>query len=511
METAAVKREIHRLSFFPLLVMSMFLSCSSGVGNATGPAPWITGVQPPAANLGLPLISDLTPDPGFANGGYQLIDFNDAGGNIDKALRVFPTSDGGSWVAGFHTGPGLATQIAIVRLDANGIPDPAYNGTGAKLIPSTFTRIFDVARGPDDVLYFAGITIALPVYTDADVEIDCIDATGARCAAFANAGVDTEVFDLGVSGHHDDVAERIVYADGALYIAGGTDMGTDVGIDATDIAIFAMKLDATSGGGVAGFGNRPSYPGLYVMNGTLAANTQDVAYDLLVYAPTPATRRVILVGEVGQGDRRPLGFVSSLDGTTGLPDLFVDDMIFVPYTAGNYGAFRRIIARHDGGFVVAGYAADVDSLSVARFELLMAAFDPDGMRDSRFGLPGSTGVMHGMIASLANKPFGLAERAGSRDLVIGLNLLADTAGAVGYQGVLQVSASGTTLHAFHALDLPSTTLTVEGADLVIDGSRVLTAGDRDWSDTSHDFDMTVTRYEALDSIFADQFGGPASD
>jgi hypothetical protein len=40
---------------------------------------------------------------------------------------------------------------------------------------------------------------------------------------------------------------------------------------------------------------------------------------------------------------------------------------------------------------------------------------------------------------------------------------------------------------------------------------LLTIGDRDRSDTARDFDMTATCHVALDSIFADTFGGPAPD
>ncbi|MEO6688800.1 MAG: hypothetical protein ABIS07_18035 [Dokdonella sp.] len=508
---------VRRNDFFPLR-MGMLLTASLMALGSTCARAMLPGrssaIHAPHAPLGLLPISDLLPDPAFMGSGYTTVDFNDAFGKKDVALRVFPSLDGGYWLAGYNAelNIDIAGDMAIAKLNADGSLNNTYFGTGKLRIPSSFFELMDVAMGANQRLYFAGSTI-LPTASDEDVLINCIDSAGNPCSDFTSGTAPGRVlaaFDLGDAGHRDDVATRIIYHDGQLYVIGRT----DTGIGASNFAMFVLKLDATTGQRDAAFGNVAGAPGLAIRNFDFATNGFDVANDL-VYARGAPDDHLVIVGQIARAAAPDKdGIVYSIDADTGLEDGLILDSVYYDLGTTKEDALTRIIQRHDGGFVVAGYSLDVES-TYAGAGVMMAAYRPDGSRDLRFGLPGDNGSDLILFSAFTSQlPFGLAERAGTRDLILGSNAFNMVTDSIHVQNVAQLGASGIPLHAYSTLDLAgagSTPHDTSGSDLILLGDQVLTAGDRRWTILPADRDMTVARYIANDSIFADQFGGPQSD
>ncbi|MEO5559797.1 MAG: hypothetical protein ABIO49_08225 [Dokdonella sp.] len=202
---------------------------------------------------------------------------------------------------------------------------------------------------------------------------------------------------------------------------------------------------------------------------------------------------------------------TTADGSLDLPCNVMGKKTGVYIDRGPVDTLRRIIRRHDGGFVVAGNCED-DSGSTPGTQLLMAAYGTDGLRDQAFGLPGGLGQLHLRMADLRNEPFALIERQDNRDLVVGLTMAESIADQHPFQGVLQLGSSGNMEHAFARVDLPGTPKWTEGRDLTLAPDyKVVTVGFRQWLMSSNDYDMVIARFNRNDTIFANDFEGWAVD
>lgn len=463
--------------------------------------------------------SDLTPDATFIGVGSRTADFNGATDKFDVGLRVFPSSDGGYWLTGYQAGPSNTRSLAIAKFKADGTYDTNYNGSGRKLVASTMLEVADVAMGVGDTLYFAG-TQHTGSNTDLDIQVACIDNTGAPCGGFGSNGIKVVWLDLGAdAANKDDRPNRIVWYAGQLYLVGETE--TDSGIGTTrNPAAFAINLNPSTAAQNMAFGNVPAHAGVFIYNPDITPNARDVAFDLLAYSPAPFAYRLVIVGvkqrEPGNGDTD--GFVLSVDGVSGQVDDFIDDSVFGDLGNSKQDAVTRVIRRHNGGFAVAGFAYNDSASPSPQYELLLAAYKPDGALDNGFSSSGSN-MRHQLFLSGQNLPYGLAERADTRDLVVGLNIKDDLFGdAHPMQAVVQLGSNGAPLHATAVLDFAANVAAQKfstGSDLIMDGNDVVTAGYRRWLQGSpaaaSDFDMTIARFVANDTIFADHFGRPDSD
>lgn len=474
------------------------------------------GLEP----LGTLAISDLLPDTTYDGTGSRAYAFDDANGKLDVALRIFPASGGGYWLAGWHGGATTARFLVVSKLGDDGNLDSNYGTGGKKVIPTTMLSVVDVAKGAGDSLYFVG-TRHTGANTDTDFQIDCIDSTGSPCAGFGNGTSGSQGYwlDLGAdSQNKDDIPARIVWFASQLYIVGEADTGSGT---TKNRAAFAVNVNPSTGNRNLSFGNVGSHPGVYLFNPDYIANGRDAAYDALAYAPAPFQYRLLIVGETQHataGGEDTDGFVVSIDGAAGQEDAFINTQIYADLGIKHKDKLLRVMQRHNGGFVVAGTAMD-DSVDPPQFQLLTAAFKANGSFDGAFG------TRHSLVASGRNIPYGIAERADTRDLVVGININADLFGdGHPMQGVVQIGRNGDAahLHALGILDFAANSTAEKGSsgtDLFLDGSnRVVTAGWRCWTTTTvlgvtlcNDEDMTGGRFVANDTIFADAFGGSSSD
>lgn len=495
------------------------LACASapaiGIDKALSQATVLgDGLEP----LGSLVISDLLPDTSYDDTGSRAYAFDDANGKLDVALRIFPASGGGYWLAGWHGGATAARFLVVSKLGDDGNLDTSYGVGGKKVIPTTMLSVVDVAKGAGDALYFVG-TRHSGSNTDLDLQIDCIDSTGAACSGFGSGGSNGYWLDLGAdSQNKDDIPARMVWFASQLYVVGEADTGSGA---TKNKAAFAINVNPSNGSRNMSFGNVIAHPGVYLFNPDYISNGREAAYDVLAYAPAAFQYRLVIVGEAqlsGSGGEDTDGFIVSVNGVTGQEDAFISTNIYADLGVKHKDKLLRVMRRHDGGFAVAGTAMD-DSVDPPQFQLLMSAFKADGESDSAFG------TRHSLVVSNRNIPYGIAERADTRDLVVGINISADLFGdGHAMQGLVQLGRNGDAahLHALGILDFGAHTDAEKGSwgqDLFLDASnRVVTAGYRCWTTTTvagftlcDDEDMTGGRFVANDTIFADAFGGSSSD
>lgn len=462
--------------------------------------------------------SDLTPDTTFYNTGSRTVDFNSGPGKFDVGLRVFPSGDGGYWLTGYQADSSGNRKLAIARIKADGTYDSTYNGSGRRLIASTMLEVVDVAKGPGDAFYFVG-TQRTGSNTDLDIQLACIGSDGVPCDGFGSGGIREIWLDLGADGaNRNDRPNRVVWFGAQLYVVGEADTDAGVGT-AKNPAVFAIHLNPITGARDMEFGNTPAHPGVFLYNPDLTPNGRDAAFDVLAYSPSPFAYRLVIVGQKQRAPGGDVdGFVFSVDGVTGQADGFIDDSVYGDLGTSKQDALTRVARRHDGGFVVAGTAYDDSASPSPQYQLLLAAYEADGSLDNGFG-GNNTNMRHQLVLSGTNIPYGIAERAGTRDLVVGLDIKADLFGdGHPMQAVVQFGSNGTPPHALAILDFPADSDAQKlslGYDLIMDGDEVVTAGYRRWLQAdppvAGDLDMTIARFVAKDTIFADRFGGPASD
>ncbi|MEO7430765.1 MAG: hypothetical protein ABIR62_01700 [Dokdonella sp.] len=457
--------------------------------------------------------NDLAEPGSFAS---AVADFNDADSNSDLALRVFPISGGGYWLTGRHAGntsilPPYPT-LTVAKYRADGSFDTSYNGTGKKSFDTPMSFIVDVARGAGDTLYALGSYTA-PGFTDSDFGVYCVDADGDPCAGFGSNGFVSVALDLGAgAARHGDYPSRITYAFSSLYLAGSSDTGSGT---TSNLAIAVVKMSSTSGSVDGGFGDDINHPGVFHYNLDFLANGNDSIADLIAYAPAPFQVKLVMVGATQRAQlagEDTDGFIGAIDGLSGQIDPLFSGTGFqavaVDLGGDHKDGLDRVIRRANGGFVAAGRAKDSNA-SPAHYELVLAAFRADGSTDTSFA---NSGLYHDLVVSGTNRPFGLAERAQNRDLVVGINILDDLFGdSHPLQAVVQFGSSARVRHALAFQDFAGTPKNSTGEDLVLDNNVVATAGYRRWDQSIGDYDMTIVRYVATDSIFADRFGGSSSD
>lgn len=457
--------------------------------------------------------SDLAVPSTFSTG---TADFNGADSNRESAMRVFPISGGGYWLVGRHAANSSLLPnypvLTVAKFLADGSFDPTYHGNGRKRFDTPLVFIVDVARGPGDSIYALG-TYQQPGFTDTDFGVYCVDSDGDPCAGFGSNGFTSIPLDLGSgTDRHTDSPARIIYAYGSLYLAGYSDTGS---ASIANYALAVVKLSAASGLRDSGFGGDAGHPGVFHHNIDFLPNGFDSVNDLIAYSPAPFEVRLVLVGTTQRAQlagEDTDGFIGAINGISGQIDQLFAASGFT-YTSVDLGSdhkdgLDRVIRRANGSFVAAGRAKDASATPI-QYELVLTAFRANGTIDPSFG---TGGLYHSLALSGTNRPFGLAERAQNRDIVVGINILDDLFGdSHPMQGVIQFDSSAHTQHAIAVADFSGTPKATYGADLVIEDNVVATAGFRVWNSANKDWDMTIVRYVATDSIFADRFGGASSD
>lgn len=143
--------------------------------------------------------------------------------------------------------------------------------------------------------------------------------------------------------------------------------------------------------------------------------------------------------------------------------------------------------------------------------MVLAGYRADGSVDAHFG---QNGRINTTVFSTLNVPFGLAERPGNQDIVVGLNVLDDLGDDHPLTAYAQFGRSGRQRHAGVFVNPPAAAGVARmssGTSLMLDLGRIVSSGQRQWMETPSDIDRVAARQRATDSIFAGQFVGTTSD
>jgi len=460
----------------------------------------------PDGVVGISIGSDLTVDTGFGDQGYTVVNYNDADGTWDEAVRVIAADDGGSWLVGFHRTDANADRIAISKLHAGGRLDPSW-GAGGKMLVDTGVNLTHDAILVDGRFYITGLHFISP--TLGIFGVACVVAQdGTPCAGFGDAG--TATIAVNAPGFSSEPF-RILHRDGMLYAIGNTDPG---GASGHSSAIAIAKLDATTGALDASFGNGSGpLPGTEIFNPDVYPDGYDFAYS----AAFAANGDVLVGGAAQDNDNQGSdGFVLALDPATGVPDAAfgTDGYAWFSFDTGvhfDQVSVRAIQVLADGRIVLAGDANHDDEFFNTLTGVLLASLEPDGTPSPGFGVDGVNRADVGLNTEVLD----MAVRANG-DIVVSMasnGILPNPYSSDMLQSIAQFDAAGNGPTATVSVEYPSmvspggraTTLYVDPRD------RVLVGGFRlwDYNFPVPDSDHTLMRL-VRDSVFADGFDSRAT-
>ena len=489
------------ISASPLLrAMSVALvSCIASIACAPAQA----ASPAPRGVVGISIGTDLTVDTRFGEDGFATVDYNDAEGTQDEAVRVLPAADGGYWLVGFHRRTDTADRLAVAKFDADGQPDLGYGVDGKATGPTGVSYIRDAIL-VGDRFYFAGMHL---LEFTGIFGIGCAQLDGTPCAGFGEEGTVTlPINDPGFSSE----AARILYRDGALYVVGNTDPGGGGGHSS---AIAVAKLDAGTGALDAGFGDGSGpFPGTSVFD----PDVVPAAYDF-AYATAFASNGKLLVGG-GAQDNDNSGsdaFLLAVDPASGALDTSFGDGGYTWFSTDDGVHFDHLDVRgihvfEDGHILLAGNGNYDDEFFNSITNVLLASVEPDGTPTAGFGIGGMIRSSVGInteVQAMAVRPDG--------DIVVAMassGLLPNPYSPAVQQSMVQFDAAGNGPTATVSIEYPvGGDFSAQGrpVDLLVDShDRVLVAGFALWEfnfpipDAYH----TLTRL-LRDGVFASGFEG----
>ena len=453
---------------------------------------------------------DLTRDPGFASGGSTFVDNPTSGGTNDRAVAIVEDGAGGYWLVGSSTADDGVHVTPVVTpfsaVGAAGTPMAYPEDTTLSGLSSIVAAVEGVNAGTRRI-YVIG-TYHSPGYPDADFGVICLDPAQSfhGCSSFGFNGVQSVAFDRG--GSNDDTPRALAYdaLSGDLYVTGTVDFG---GYFAAGV----VRLNGSTGARVSEWGNATTSNGTFVYPIQWTANGDAVPLAIVAGAPMLFEHDVFVVGFAfaNSAHTDTDGFVLPIDAVngTGFDPLWNGGnlkRIFFDLGATNkIDALSAVSLRHNGSLLIAGQAENDTEI-----HMILGEFDPVGA--ARADFCGGTGVCQGFLSN-ESTPSAVLERPGAGDIVVGATSV-DPAGD-DVQAVYEFGPHGTAIVAYDEVAWDSaqstTPLAIANGLLIDDENRVLQAGYRLWNLSIADYDMTVARWRATDSIFGNGFGGAYAD
>jgi uncharacterized delta-60 repeat protein len=315
-------------------------------------------------------------DPTFGTGGLTTAAFDRVPGGADEATAVALQPDGKVVVVGFALpdSGGIKGDIAVLRLTADGLPDPTFDGDGRKLIAFDFVpdgedRPAAVAVQPDGKILIAGY---VETFTSGSVHrgqmvLVRLNADGSYDSTFDGDGV--RVVSPGARSTADALA---LQPDGKIVVAGSASQTTDNADDT--FAVLRFLPDGTPDAGFA-------TAGVYLS--TFHGNASSVTVD-------PAGRIVVAGSGDGLGAHRS-DFAAVRLTPVGTPDPTFDGdgAAFVAFDTG--GGMRdsvsAVFVQPDGKLVLAGSSEQAYGVYQV-FAFAAARLNADGSPDVTYGTGG---------------------------------------------------------------------------------------------------------------------------
>lgn len=503
---------VNRVRVTRQFLLSMFVLVTGFFAQTALPAAAVGSTPAASAMIESLPPTDLDFDPAFGGNdtGEAIFDFNVGDSRHEEGLRTFfrcEASVGDVCTQPYYYVVGRRANASgwdavIAKADTFGSPDFAFGVQGHLTVSTPLIDLHDVAFDAErGRLYFAGGGFS-SFFTREGFAVFCVDIlTGAACADWNYSYM---VFQISIVGAIDSVASRIAFdASGVLFVGGivQADDGFQLGV---------AKIDAADGYPVDNFGNTGRVTYAFHDFGLPPPPAEDArVFDMALSVPgAPQGTQLYLVGSNVLPSASSHGYIVWIDPQTGAYLNGLDAFASVA---------TAVAVLADGDVVIGGYATtntpDAPSLVLAKVRAADASLE----LDTRFCATGvctrevGAGV-HGWQDTL---PTSIAERPGNHDLVVAMQAGVWTYDFAGDQWhvnqkqvVQQFGATGSTLHATQYIDYPASADDIPAAysaAMIVEKESLLLTGSRLWALSTNDFDVTVTRLLANDSIFADAF------
>lgn len=318
-----------------------------------------------------------TPDPAFGQDGFALTDF---AGSHDGAVDVVIQPDGRIVAAGWTATGEICADWALARYDAEGRLDASF-GDGGRITANFTDRIGEAACH-----LLAGVavdeaeriliagSVAGEVTTNLDIVLARYNAEGRPDTTFGDAGVVL----TDVAGDSDFSKDMVLQDDGKIVVVESSRLTGGMSAEMVIRYTADGSLDPTFGEG-----------------GLVTA--PDDGFDSVDVITVQPDGKAIVVGRVDSGNRRGFALArfnadGSLDTSFGTDGLVLTDFSSVTQEGFSIGgvAARAVVLQEDGRIVVAGDVAYIDQPGQPRrlSDFLLARFNPDGSFDTTFGASG---------------------------------------------------------------------------------------------------------------------------
>lgn len=485
--------------------------------DATWHPPQVAGIGDPAMPLAAIGTGDLSPDPNFGAGG-QTQYYLDYGSNLEGwGLRVVAIPGGAGWYVLAKHGAGNGTWDAVVvKVQPGGAAETTY------VVPTPMFRLDDATiDAVTGKFYFAG-GAKQAGHADSDFAVTCVDInagpSGGPCAGFGSGGTAYVPFDR-ATGNKDDVARRVLVRPNLGVLLGGWAK------DGPDGYVFAAAaLFRESGSLVTRFGSGGKFT---TDLGMSLANLDVNVYDMALSNDADNEARLYIAGNYSRNTARKDydGVVLALNAWTGAFDPGFNGVGFrsVYLDLGDPAvdlsdAVTAIAVQANGKLALAGWSRD----TYLNTRLMLARLNTDGAFDNGFCDGFGAGKCARDVGNSSGLPgyfwpTAIAERSNSRDLVIateyrpgGTGADADQARQVAVQLSANANAARTEVRVDYSVASGQTPYSVT-TGMLVTTDAVMIAGTRRWHAPSNDFDVTLVRTLAKDTIYADTFGGARSD
>jgi uncharacterized delta-60 repeat protein len=314
----------------------------------------------------------LTPDGSldstFGVGGAVLTDL---GFDSEQANDVALQSDGRIVVVG-STGVVHESDIAVIRYDANGVPDPSFNGGGVQFTDIAGGSDFGngVAIQGDDKIVVIGFTettiTEVPLIAVVRYKTD-----GTLDPTFAGDGMRT--IKMGLYGYGDAIA---IQPNGKIVVVGRAAQGFHLGQPIERFAVARLNSDGSMDSTFSGDGRAMTAFGA-------SARASDVVLQ--------SNGKIVAVGRDTSDQGRHFALTRYLAGGT-LDRRFSGDGKQIIDFAGNDEEAGGVSIQPNGKIIVAGFANGNERARFALARLtplgrLDSTFSRDGKQTTAFGLP----------------------------------------------------------------------------------------------------------------------------
>ncbi len=303
---------------------------------------------------------DGTLDTGFGTNGAFIYD---GGHGNDGGYAIAVQPDDKILVAG-DSSNGSDSDVLIIRLNANGSPDPNFASNGVYTYDggNGYDAAIDILVQSDGKIVMCG---SYSNGTDNDLLIICLNANGVPETTFGDNGV--VIYNVGTS--HDFGLRLTVQNDGKILVAGGSDNGTDY-----DIIVARFNTDGTLD---ASFGT----------NGIVIYDGGD--YDRGYGIDTNSNGDIFVTGVRAKPEQTKTDYdipVICFDRNGGLKTSFGNNGIAV-YDDGASEQSYDLLVQSDDTILVVGYSG-INIGGVSDWGLVVLKYTQNGILDTTFGTNG---------------------------------------------------------------------------------------------------------------------------